>query len=149
MWFIERSRCNVPSKMSEKNLLLHDLVLRFTPIIRSVKLLKAAELCVGDSSSASLAHLSQSPDPLLSDWPVHGLPQLRGARLGEGQPGPGAVGHDVQRRLAVGPADDPQQTHGPAEGAGLHQVHPRGSGNISFKNLGSRGFLFFFGKRSR
>ena len=63
-----------------------------------------------------------------SEWPVPGLPQLRGARLGEGQPTPGALGHDVQRGLPVGAADDPQQAHGPAEGPGLHQVHSSGSG---------------------
>lgn len=56
------------------------------------------------------------------------LPQLCGAGLGKGQPGSGALCHDVQRRLSVGAADDPQQTHGPAESTGLHQVHPRGSG---------------------
>lgn len=75
---------------------------------------------------------------------VPGLPQLRGAWLGEGQPGSGALCYDVQRRLPVGAADDPQQTHGPAESAGLHQVHPRGSGAHPATQKGIGRVSFFF-----
>lgn len=77
---------------------------------------------------------------------VPGLPQLRGAWLSEGQPGSGALRYDVQRRLPVGAADDPQQTHGPAESAGLHQVHPRGSGahpNTWHSKRNRKRFFFF------
>ena len=62
------------------------------------------------------------------DRPVPGLPKLCSAGHGEGQPGAGALRHDVQRGVPVGAADDTQPTHCPAESPGLHQVHPCGPG---------------------
>lgn len=62
---------------------------------------------------------------------VSGLSQLRGAWLSAGQPGSGALRDVVQRRLSVGAAHDPQQTHSSAEGRGLHKVHTRGAGDHS------------------